>query len=515
MKIDSRLRGNDNTKFSFKEYKNTMFTYFKWFFQFWKTSAFGMIFLTLYTIITIASKTLLPILLMYVIDAMTGNARMDVIARWIGGIAGSLAGASVFALIGVYVTFGLVNEFLTRTLPLCRAFLNGKFIAQIRQRYFHVFSEKGFHFFQQYRTGDLMTRLTDDIDGQWDRIGWYTCSGIFRPFEAFLILAFSLGVMFYYSWELTLWSFLPLPFLMFILSKTEDKMVRYTDEKQKAISECNDVLEACFSGIRVVKSTLSEDDQLRKYQDVLKNRVEREKDFLKINQLMLFCSMLVNHTGSIIVIFVGSYFAISGSLTLGTFLLFIMYLERLIEPIWTLSWFYASSKQVFRYVDRLIEAENFPKPAIRLTFKKDAETAAISFKNVNFSYTPGSREVLKDVSFDVAKGEVVAIVGTVGAGKTTLLELIAHNLHPTDGDICIGGKSIAAMSTDELAQSVGYVRQQSVLFSETVQNNILLGNSFKKEEIESALATSMLGSEIARMPAGLETVIGQRGISLS
>lgn len=497
-----------------------MLLYYRWFLQFWRERRAGMAGVVLLTLITTAAKTALPIVLVLAIDALAGLANEaplansnDVFTRILYSIIGSNTDLSyaqaAMRLVVVYIVFAIATELLTRALPLMRAMLNLDYAARIRDRYYDVFTQRNTAFFRSFRTGDLTSRLTDDVDSQADRIAWYTCSGIMRPFEAALILLLTVGAMLMYSWELTLWSFLPMPFLVFLLAKTEDKMVQYTDAKQQSVSECYDSLEACFSGIRVVKSTMSEQDQLHKYDAVLERRVQREKDFLRINQLLTFITMLVNHSGTIIVIFVGSYLTINNQLTLGQFLLFIMYLQRLLEPLWTLSWFYASSKQVFRYVDRLRETESDSYTAQRTDCVQDEPFTSIEVRNISFRYLPESAsETLHDISFSVKPGELIAITGPVGTGKTTLLELVVGNLQPTQGNILFNGH-------DERVCSIGYIRQETVLFSETVAGNLRLGEEFSDEELRMALETSMLAHEVERFPQGTATLLGQRGISLS
>ncbi|MBI3259305.1 MAG: hypothetical protein HYZ54_07530, partial [Ignavibacteriae bacterium] len=313
-----------------------------WFSRFWLRNIPDMMFICILTVLAITFKIGFPVLVKNIVDTLQGKFELD----------------KVHNLIWVYLIAGIALEFFSRILMLSRARMNLRYAEQMRTFYYRVFTRKGSRFFTKFRTGDLLTRLTDDIDGSFDRVSWFACSGTMRPIEAIFILGFTLSVMFYYSWELTLWSFLPLPMLVYIMAKTKDKLIRYTDEKQEAASDCNNVLENCFSGIRVVKSTSSMDDQLRKYQAVLDNRIKKEQKFLKINQLVQLFSMLNNHAGTIIVIIVGSYFVIQNKIEVGTFFLFIIYLERLLEPLWTLSWSYASSKQIMRYSERLNQTEN-------------------------------------------------------------------------------------------------------------------------------------------------------------
>ncbi|MBS1537606.1 MAG: ABC transporter ATP-binding protein [Bacteroidetes bacterium] len=475
---------------------------FNWFSRFWRQNIPDMMVVCCLTLLAIVFKIGFPILVKTIIDTLQVKFKI----------------ADVHNLIWVYLFAGIALELFGRILMLSRARMNLKFAEQIRAFYYKVFTLKGSRFFAKYRTGDLLTRLTDDIDGSFDRVSWFACSGTMRPIEAILVLGFTLSVMFYYSWELTLWSFLPLPLLVLIMSKTKEKLIRYTDEKQEAASNCNNVLENCFSGIRVIKSTASENDQLRKYEQVLENRISKENQFLKINQLVHLFSMLNNHAGTIIVIIVGSYFVIQNKIEIGTFFMFIIYLERLLEPLWTLSWAFASQKQIMRYAERLSQTEqdnDYETIALSTKYLSNQSFRSIKFENVSFQYDSATESVIRNLSFDVKAGEILAIVGEVGAGKTTILELIAQNLRPVSGQIFINGIDIQQISSSEISDFIGYVRQESILFSETIHQNLILGDSFSDIEIENALRHAQLTAEVQKFEEGLQSKLGQRGLSLS
>jgi ATP-binding cassette subfamily B protein len=473
-----------------------------WFSRFWRKNVLDMAFVCLMTVIAIAFKIGFPIIVKTIIDTLQGTFQIE----------------NAQQLIWLYLIVGIVHELFARGLMLSRARMNLRFAEQIRTFYYNVFTLKGSRFFTKYRTGDLLTRLTDDIDGSFDRVSWFACSGTMRPIEAIFMLAFTLSVMFYFSWELTLWSFLPLPVLVYITAKTKGKLIRYTDEKQEAASECNSVLENCFSGIRVVKTTASEEEQLRKYHFVLENRIKKEQQFLKINQLVHLFSMLNNHAGTIIVIIVGSYFVIQNKIEIGTFFMFVIYLERLLEPLWTLSWAFASSKQIMRYAERLSQTEHefdYEQSTSETNQLDKQPFRTLRFENVSFGYEADSTPVIKNLSFDVKQGEILAIVGEVGSGKTTILEIIAQNLRPDNGTIRINDVDIQTISSSELSEFIGYVRQESILFSETIHQNLILGDEFSEIDIENALNHAQLSAEVQKFEQGLQSKLGQRGLSLS
>ncbi len=475
--------------------------YFKWFYQFWREVKFKMFVILFLTIASVVVKTVYPIFLKYIIDAI--EFKEDI--------------SKVYTIIYWFAGFIIIHGAILHILPMFRAHLNVLFAAMIRNRYFVKLTAKNFSFFQKFRTGDLLTRLSSDIDGSWENTAWFSCSGIFRPIESVLVLSFTLGVMFSYSVTLSIASFLPIPFLIFVVAKAENRLMKYADEKQVAISKANNVLENLFSGIRVIKSTMSEQDQIIRYQAAVEDRKLKEKRFLKMNEQFHFFSMLINHLGSVIVIFYGSYQVISGSITLGTLLMFIIYIQRLIEPLWSLSWFYASSIQVFKYVDRLIEIDeedvvNRDKDNnIKIeSFKK------IELKKVCFGFNErGKESILKDISFDINRGEIVAIVGKIGTGKSTLLEIIAGNYPAKSGEVLFNGYKIEKIPLSELYKVLGYVKQENLLFSESIRDNLVLGDSFSNDEIERSLKLSLMHEELKQFPDGVDTKLGQRGVSLS
>ncbi len=479
-----------------------MIPYLKWFWQLWKRTKIRMLLVILATIATMATKTAYPIFLKLIVDEMSGDYQVD----------------SVYKLIIFFILFSIANEFLAMGLPFLRGYLNLLYASMVRNHYYKIVTQKSHRFFKKFKTGDLITRLTDDIDGSWIRIFWYACSGILRPLEAFLILGLSLGVMAYYSVPLTLYSFLPIPFLVFALSRIEEKMLKYTIEKQEVTSECNNILDSCFSGIRVIKSTRSEKYYYGEYKKAVDNRVEKEKKFLKINQILHFLTMMTSNIGCIVVIFVGGIYVTKNAITLGTLLLFITYLQSLIEPLWTLSFFYASSKQVFKYVDRLTEIDDFEIDDESLNIQPNKNHYVENFNsltlsNLSFNFHDDPRMIFKDINLTIKKGESVAIMGEVGSGKSSLLELITGELSPQKGKILLNDHPIEHI--DGVGDIIGYIRQENLLFSESIKDNLNLSKDYNDKDIKLFLKTSLIENEINSFPKGINTILGQRGITLS
>ncbi|HLE11631.1 MAG: hypothetical protein A2504_12900 [Bdellovibrionales bacterium RIFOXYD12_FULL_39_22] len=487
----------------------------RWFFPLWARHKKAMFFIFLLSAITISVETIGPIFLKTIFDSFEKDYSLDSTQKLIWGFA----------------IFSFFRIFVTQLLPFSRGFMNLLFSAIMRGQFYKIYTESNRQFFEKFSTGDLLTRLTDDIDGGNDRLAWYACSGILRPFEAFFTILFPLIIMFNTSAPLTLASFLPIPFLVAILAHFELKMLRLISEKQQAASDCNQVLESCFSGIRVVKSTLSEAAQLAKYQELTNRRTQKEKEFLKVNQTIQLFSILANSSGPIITIFLGSYMMIAHTISLGDFLMFIVYLNRMMGPIWTLSWFYATTKQVAKYEQRLDETaqylltQNRSKNATQNSTDNTESTKTITknitsfesmqFKNVSFSYTSQGRPIISNFNLSIKKGEKVAIMGKVGSGKSTLLSLADGTLRPSSGEVLINGLSTEEINSESLYNLVATIPQESILFSDSIKDNILLGANYSDEKIAQAIDHAMMKEDLDSFPDKEKTILLQKGVSLS
>lgn len=471
----------------------------QWFMPYWKKKKWEMISIFFISLMVIAGETAAPFFLKTIIDKMGINYPLDYQLSLIIGF-------------GIFSLFRLFFSFL---LPFARGVMNMVFASMIRQEYFDIYTRSSRDFFMNFSTGDLLTRLTDDIDGNWDRIAWYSCSGIMRPFEAIFTLLFTLSVMLMHSPLLTAIAFLPIPFLVAILAHFEHQMLVYTLQKQQAASRCNELLETSFSGIRVIKSTLSEDDQVHRYESLTEDRIVKEKRFLRLNQLVQLAAVFTNNMGVIIAIFLGSYLMQRGQISLGSFLMFIIYLSNLAGPFWTLSWFYASSRQAAKYIERLEDTQKFQESGTINQVLSNFEE--LTFDRVEFHHADdlNKKILFSPLSFTIRPGEKIALMGQVGSGKSTILNL-AYGLHqPTSGTILLNGQSINNYQREALASIMGRIEQESILFSDSIKENLNLGQNFTDEQIDHAIQNALIESEIMAMPQKIETQLTEGGASLS
>jgi len=408
---------------------------------------------------------------------------------------------------------------LARTLahfyPATRALVNCKIEVDVRQKYFSQIVDKGYRFFNKFRTGDLVTRLTDDIGG-FPKIAWFCCSGIFRAVESASKFLFCVIYMLTMNWLLTLLIITPLPVMLFIFYRVRTALTRRSLERQKIISTTNDALESSFSGIRILKAFRGEQEQSQRFDDILRERIEVEFKLMKLWMMMHNTFMGVQFLGQIIVVVAGGLMVINGTLRIGDLTAFFMYVGLLLPPMMDIPNLFVTSRTAFACIDREIEIEDTPggtetwaKGTLQLP-----RFESVVLAGVGFSYNEGA-PTLEGIDFTLERGQRVAVVGAVGSGKTTLLKVLAGQLPPHQGAILLNGERLEKYDLASYRRVSGYIPQEATLFSESVSENVSFGRDLDAEAIEQALQLAQVHAEMKALPEGLEQVLGQKGLSIS
>jgi ATP-binding cassette subfamily B protein len=409
-----------------------------------------------------------------------------------------------------------VAQFFTGFYPCIRAWVNLRFEHALRMLYFDFISRKDFRFFQKFRTGDIVTRLTDDLS-DYPKISWFLCSGIFRALNSFSMILFSLVVMFSVNVKLTLLSIAPLPLMIIVFYFTSEKLYTNFERNQRAISNINNQLEMSFSGIRIVKSFVSEEKYNRFFDGALARRFDTEMSVVRLNAVLSLIYQYIDYFAQIGVIMFGGWMAVKGEITVGTFFLFYTYLSMMIYPLLDLPQLFVSGKQAFVNIDRLDEMKDHP------TFNKDDNLGqevddfrGLRFDNVNCIYPGKERSIINNVSFELRPGEKMLILGATGSGKTTIANLVLGLVKPDSGTISFSGIDLEEVNIRSLRNIVAYVPQEPSLFSGSIKENILMGNENASEsEYQIALKAAQLEDEMAHFPLGDASPVGQRGLSVS
>jgi ATP-binding cassette, subfamily B, multidrug efflux pump len=384
----------------------------------------------------------------------------------------------------------------------------------IRNDYLKHLQLQSPRFFQQNKTGDLMARATNDINA----IRQMTGGGIAQALTTFNIFILSLYSMLRLNVPLTLLALAPLPLIIvavyFLLRRIHLLFDRIQDQFAKMTTRVQEV----FSGIRVIKSYVREEFQINYFQDDNKEYVTRNLSLAKVNALFHVLLELLLGLGIIAVVLIGGRLVINGRLTLGGLIAFLAYAAMLEWPMIAVGWLLGLWQQGLTAAQRVQFILNQP-PDIAdsavTDFSIQRLDGEIEFRQVCFSYQEDPL-ILENISFKVPRGSTLAIVGATGSGKSTLVHLLGRLYEPNSGQILIDGRSLDEIPLHVLRENIGFVQQESFLFSDSIADNIAFGVAdAQKSAILQASEHSQLQTDADQFPQGLQTIIGERGITLS
>ena len=462
-----------------------------WFAPFWRQRWKGMSWVMLVTVVSIALSTAYPIIFKSVIASLSAGQETE----------------DVQFYVWIILLVGLARTLTRWILPSSRYIMNLILGMDIKLFHFENLLRKDPAFFNKYRSGDLITRFSDDIDGDM-KLAWFGNSGVMRPVEAGFTLLFSIGVMMTLHWKLTLLAVSPLPLIVWAMSKTEHLQHEAYKKRQQTISQTNNILESAFSGIRIVIGFVMEQAQEHLFQTNMVERKNAEERVVYIRSFLESLGSLINQVGLVVILFLGGYYVIHDEITLGTFYAFIAYMAGITEPIWTISWFFVSLKMAESSVDRLEEIEKFENKPVHDNVV-GLPIHQLKIDNLRFRFPDEEVDIIKSLDFTANPSEKIGVVGEVGSGKTVLLKLISGWFVPSGGSVEVNGLRIDDLSDASRAQIIGYVPQDIELFSGTVTENISMGRESSKS-LESITQAAVIGGEL-----DLDKVLEQGGVGLS
>jgi ATP-binding cassette, subfamily B, multidrug efflux pump len=382
-------------------------------------------------------------------------------------------------------------------------------------------------YFQQRRTGDLMSRATNDLNAVRMMIG----PAVMYLSDTILTFVVAVALMISIDWRLTLVALVPLPCVSISVKYFGTAIHKRFEEIQAQLSDLSAVAQEAFAGVRVIRAYRQESDQIARFAASNEEFVRRNRRLIAVQGFFFPTMTFFLGLGALVVIWYGSRDVIGGRLTLGQFVAFFGYLTLLGWPMIAFGWVTNMVQRGMASWKRMLEVLE-TEPAIR-----DAEaergrrpdTAAapvilgeIELRDLSFSY--GGQGVLEHVSAKIAAGQTVALVGPTGSGKSTLISLLARLHDPPPGTVFIDGVDVRLWPLAALRGAIGFVPQEPFLFSDTLAANVAFGIDAndagtaagrRHDRIVSAAAIARLDKDVADFPAGYDTLVGERGITLS
>ncbi len=368
-------------------------------------------------------------------------------------------------------------------------------------------------FYKKNRTGDLMNRISEDVG----KVRMYAGPAIMYSVQTITLFVCVIPLMFYTSVELTLYTLIPLPILSVLIYVMSRKINRETLVVQQFLSDLSTFSQETFSGIGVIKAYNDEKLINSQLADLAEEGKQKNVKLAKIQAIFFPTMILMIGLSLIFVIFMGGRLYYLGEITsIGVIVKFSIYVMMLTWPVATVGWVSsivqqaeASQKRINEFLAEVPDIQNKqPVP--------EKIEGNVRFDNVSFTYPDTGIEALKNVSFEVKKGQTIAVIGKTGSGKTTIIDLIARMYDVSKGQIFIDGKPIQQVNLQSLREAISVVPQETFLFSDTIKNNLLFGNKkATDEQIVEATQRAVVHHNIMDFTHQYDSVLGERGVSLS
>jgi ATP-binding cassette subfamily B protein len=445
-----------------------------------------------------------PMFLGFAIDELkTGLESHALVAgdllRWAAIIVG-------FSVIAGMFTF-LTRQTIIVASRLIEFDLRNDFLAHLQRL--------SYSYYQNTPTGDLMAHATNDIAAVRNVVG----PGVMYPTDTLMTFVMVLALMLVKDWQLTLLALIPLPFVSIIVYQVGQKVHAKSLERQAQFSLLTTRAQENLSGIRVIKSYVREEHEIGLFSKLSWDYLKKNLVLARIQSLLWPLMFAIIGCSIIITLYAGGLRVIDGKLSIGALSAFLAYLVMLIWPVIAFGWVLSMLQQGAASMERLGKILD-TEPEIRNTSATDTTIRSIEgeveFRNVRFKHVGTENPTLEGINLKINRGMTLAVVGYTGSGKTTLVNLIPRLYDITDGQLLIDGIEINRIPVEVLRAHIGYVPQETFLFSDSLTENIRYGtDDGTKEHVQQAAEISQIAHDVLEFPNQFETMIGERGITLS
>jgi ATP-binding cassette subfamily B protein len=409
----------------------------------------------------------------------------------------------------------------------------------MRNDFFARLTQQPLGYYQERRTGDLMSRATNDLNAVRMMIG----PAIMYSATTVLVFVVAIALMLTIDVRLTLIALIPLPFVTVVVRYFGAAIHKRFEQIQAQLSEISAVVQEALSGVRVVRAYRQEDHERERFRRANTEYVRRNRVLIRLQGAFYPSMTLFLGLGSLLVLWLGSRDVIRGSISLGEFVAFNGYLVMLAWPMIAFGWVTNILQRGLASWGRMLEVLQHEPSISDATATAAGRRApldgAIEFRNLTFTYPGTDRPVLRDVSLRIEPGQTAAFVGATGSGKSTLISLLARLHDPPPGTVFIGGVDIREVPLARLRGAIGFVPQEPFLFSDTIAGNVAFGAAEDagrgssapapdradergaadltrlKDAVAEAAAVARLDKDVTDFPRGFETMVGERGITLS
>ena len=384
----------------------------------------------------------------------------------------------------------------------------------LRNRMFDHAKDLSREYYQVNKVGNLMSLFTNDLDTIQECFGW----GVMMFFDALLLGVLAIGKMWQMDRILTVLSLIPMALLLASATVVGRYMMKKWDLRQEAFSKLSDFSQESFSGIAVIKAFVKEAKELLAFKKLNIDNENKNIDHTKASVLLRILVTLFVESVICIILGYGGYLVYLGRFDAGQLVEFIGYFNAIVWPVMAVSELIdmtSRGKASLERISQLLDAKQdvVDRPGVK---ELEQPRGQIEFRNLTFRYPDGEFDCLKDISFTIAAGEHVGLVGKTGSGKTTLVDLLLRTYNVPDGTVWIDGQDVNDVSIRSVRDACAYVPQDHFLFSDTIENNIAFGvEDLQADAVEHAAKLADVDENIMQFQKGYKTVLGERGVTVS
>ena len=413
---------------------------------------------------------------------------------------------------GLIVLFAILKGIFMYFMRQTVIVMSRKIEFDLKNKIYKQYQNLSLSFYKKNNTGDLMNRITEDVN----RVRMYLGPALMYAINMAFLFILVIGKMLSINTTLTLYVLIPLPILAIAVYHVSNKINKNSERVQNQLSVLTSISQETFSAINIVKIFRNEENSFKMFFDSCKKYTNRQLKLVSVEAWFFPLIILLIGTSTITTIYIGGLENFRGTITTGNIAEFIIYVNMLTWPVASVGWVTSLVQRAEASMERINEFLEIETEIENTNPNHTLIKGNITFKNVSFTYPDTGIEAIKNINFSLKENETLGIFGKTGSGKSTIANLLCRMYDIDNGEIFYDNTKIGDLNLFDLRKNIGYVPQDGFLFSGTVNENISFGiDSKEEEEIKEAAKTAEITEEIESFPDKYNTIIGERGVQLS
>jgi ATP-binding cassette, subfamily B, multidrug efflux pump len=415
---------------------------------------------------------------------------------------------------GMYVLFSVIKGFFLFLTRQTIIVMSRHIEFDLKNEIYNKYQQLHYTFYKSQSTGDLMNRISEDVA----QVRQYLGPGVMYTVNLLILFPMVSYQMVKISWELTIYTLIPLPIMTVLIYFVSSKMNRLSKDVQREQSQLSTIGQETFAGIRVIKAYIQEFHTQKRFAKSSEEYHKKNMKLVFVNALFMPTITFLIGTSTVLSIYMGGVLTINEKITPGNIITFIGCVNILTWPFASVGWVTSIIQRASASQQRINEFLTIEPQIKNTSDQQNPPIASLTFDHVDYHYPASDREVLKDISFTVQRGETLGIIGRTGSGKTTLTHLLLRQLSPVNGQIYYNDQPLSAINLTQFREEIGVVSQDVFLFSDSIRNNISFGGQGIEHDqttIEQAAKDAHVLHNIQAFEDGFDTLLGERGVNLS